>query len=162
MYFAGDVCTIEERPEGVPGIPSDLTGSKHKALCIRPAWYWITMPGAGATPHTGVRPLSFPIPASTHRPQIDRERRRQVPSIAEMDIQALYWQIIGSQWFIPRTLDPTHIPYSTTTSRSSSWVSFCFLKKFIKLFETPYTQNTRNKKSPPHTHIFPRDHSDST
>ena len=49
LYFAGDVCTIEVRPEGVPGIPSDPTGSKHKALCTRPAWYWITMPGAGAT-----------------------------------------------------------------------------------------------------------------
>jgi len=48
LYFAGDVCTIEERPEGVPGIPSDPTGSKHKALCTCPAWYWITMPGAGA------------------------------------------------------------------------------------------------------------------
>ena len=48
LYFAGDVCTIEERPEGVPGIPLDPTGSKHKALCTRPAWYWITMPGAGA------------------------------------------------------------------------------------------------------------------
>ena len=48
LYFAGDVCTIEECPEGVPGIPSDPTGSKHKALCTRPAWYWITMPGTGA------------------------------------------------------------------------------------------------------------------
>ena len=48
LYFAGDVCTIEERPEGVPGIPSDPTASKHKALCTCPAWYWITMPGAGA------------------------------------------------------------------------------------------------------------------
>jgi len=53
LYFAGDVCTIEERPEGVPGIPSDPTGSKHKALCTRPAWYWITMPGAGAVTVTG-------------------------------------------------------------------------------------------------------------
>ena len=51
LYFAGDVCTIETRPEGVPGIPSDPTGSKHKALCTCPAWYWITMPGAGACAH---------------------------------------------------------------------------------------------------------------
>jgi len=60
------------------------------------------------------------LPAPT-----DRQRKAQVPSIAEMDIQALYlylyWQIIGSQWLIPRTLDPTHIPSTTT---SSSWVSF--------------------------------------
>jgi len=48
LYFAGDVCTIEERPEGIPGIPSYPTGSNHKALCKCPAWYWITMPGAGA------------------------------------------------------------------------------------------------------------------
>jgi len=38
-----------------------------------------------------------------------------------MDIQALYWQLIGSQWLISRTLDPTHIPSITT---SSSWVGF--------------------------------------
>ena len=56
------------------------------------------------------------LPAPT-----DRQRKAQVPSIAEMDIQALYWQIIGSQWLIPRTLDPTHIPSTTT---SSSWVGF--------------------------------------
>jgi len=53
LYFAGDVCTIEERPEGVPGIPSDPICSKHKALCTRPAWYWITMPGAGADKRSG-------------------------------------------------------------------------------------------------------------
>jgi len=64
----------------------------------------------------GSDPSAFQyLPAPT-----DRQRKAQVPSIAEMDIQALYWQIIGSQWLIPRTLDPTHIPSTTT---SSSWVS---------------------------------------
>jgi len=66
----------------------------------------------------GSRPLRFPIPATA---PTDRQRKAQVPSIAEIDIQALYWQIIGSQWLIPRTLNPTHVP---STSTSSSWVSF--------------------------------------
>ena len=69
---------------------------------------------------TGVGPLRFPIPAG--HPQIDRERRRSRQSQKwTYRIQALYWQIIGSQWLIPRTLDPTHIPSTTT---SNSWVSF--------------------------------------
>jgi len=72
---------------------------------------------------TGVR---YPSSAFQYLPApTDRQRKAQVPSIAEMDIQALYWtvywKIIGSQWLIPRTLDPTHIPSTTT---SSSWVSF--------------------------------------
>jgi len=60
----------------------------------------------------GSDPSAFQyLPAPT-----DRQRKAQVSSIAEMDIQALYWQIIGSQWLIPRTLDPTHIPSTTTSS----------------------------------------------
>jgi len=54
----------------------------------------------------GSDPSAFQyLPAPT-----DRQRKAQAPSIAEIDIQALYWQIVGSQWLIPRTLDPTHIP----------------------------------------------------
>jgi len=68
LYFAGDVCTIEERPEGVPGIPSDPTGSKHNALCTRPAWYWITMPGAGAWWRCTVCVLFITITMSTPIP----------------------------------------------------------------------------------------------
>jgi len=64
----------------------------------------------------GSDPSAFQyLPAPT-----DRQRKAQVPSIAEMDIQARYWQIIGSQWLIPRTLDPTHIP-STTYLWWSVW-----------------------------------------
>ena len=75
------------------------------------------IPKLPSPPHRGQTPPSAfqYLPAPT-----DRQRKAQVPSIAEMDIQALYWQIIGSQWLIPRTLDPTHIPFTTT---SSSWVS---------------------------------------
>jgi len=41
----------------------------------------------------GSDPSAFQyLPAPT-----DRQRKAQVPSIAEMNIQALYWQIIGSQ-----------------------------------------------------------------
>ena len=68
----------------------------------------------------GSDPSAFQyLPAPT-----DRQRKAQVPSIAEMHIQALYWQIIGSQWIIiPSTLDPTPTHISSTAT-SSSWVSF--------------------------------------
>ena len=76
----------------------------------------------------GSDPSAFQyLPAPT-----DRQRKAQVSAIAEMDIQALYWQIIiGSQWLIPRTLDPTHIPSTTT---SSSWVNF-FKHPTLKIHE---------------------------
>jgi len=90
----------------------------------------------------GSDPSAFQyLPAPT-----DRQRKAQVPSIAEMDIQiqALYWKIIGSQWLIPRTLDPTHIPSTTT---SSSWVGLLKHPTRLKIHEI-------RKARPPHIPIY--------